>query len=371
MLDVLIVISSDPLYDSRSTKYFNSLLEAGLKTKLVGISADGTYEKNERVIRFPIKPSHGKRFFAQFYRNVIPETWNSPTRLIIAGDLFSLLPAVLNKLRFSRKGSAVKLIYDSKEFYEELPSLKLKRSSFLFWNSFEKSLVKFADSIITVNQSIADILIAKWHKPTNVIMNVPDTANLHKKRSSEKSFSKIYLTFSGGLQFGRGLNNILKILSLLPEKYQLRLIGDGELRDKLESRAASLNLSNRVEFVGKVKNTELLNEISKSHIGICLIENVGGSYHLSLPNKLFQYIAAGIPVVASNFPELSKIVDGNKVGVTVDPEDLQATAEKILEITADMSLYERLCENCIKTSEKFNWKIEKEKLLTLVKKLTQ
>lgn len=368
MLHVLIVVSSDPQYDSRSTKYLNSLLEAGFKAKVVGISNDGTSEKSDTMVRIPLDANRGKKFFLQFYRRVIPEVRNSPAKFIIAGDLFSLPPAIINKRKYSQRENPVKLIYDSKELYEELPSLKVKRSSFIFWNLVEKNSIRFVDGIITVNKSIADILETKWHMHPAVIMNVPETIN-STNEAAAKSFDKIFLTFSGGLQPGRGLHSLIKLLSALPEKYELRFVGDGDLRNELEHQAAALNLSKRTHFVGKVKNTEILRELSESHIGMCLIENAGQSYHLSLPNKFFQYITAGLPVIASDFPEMAAIVNKFQIGAAIDPVDLTNAAKKVLELTADKKVYLKLAANCREAAKVLNWQVEKEKFLSFIKSL--
>ena len=368
MLDVLIIVSSDPRYDSRSTKYLRSLLESGLKAKVIGVSTDGTHEDSDKMVRVPATLKGGKRFFLQFYQRIIPEVRNSPARILIAGDLFALPPAIINKLCYSTKRNPVKLVYDSKELYEELPSLKRKQSSFLFWNLVEKSSIRFVDSVITVNQSIADMLKAKWHMRPTVIMNVPEKIN-GPGSNTKKSLDKILLAFSGGLQQGRGLHQLINLMSLLPENYELYFIGDGILRNELESEATLLNLSNRVHFKGKVKSTEVIGELAKAHLGIYLMENAGLCHYLALPNKLFQYIAAGLPTIVPDFPEMANIVNKFQVGTVIDPTNLREAAEKILELTHDKAFYMKLVENCEKATKVLNWEVEKEKFLSLVQSL--
>ncbi len=366
-LDVLIVVSSDPRYDTRSTKYLSTLLEAGFKAKAVGISSDGTAEKKEELVRAPVSAKGGKRFFLEFYQKVIPEMYRSPAKIVIAGDLFSLPPAIINKHRYSKGAKPVKLIYDSKELYEELPSLKAKRTSFLFWNLVEKSSIRYVDAVLTVNQSIADILEAKWHLPTSVVMNVPDLSN--PPNTTEKSFDKIFLTFSGGLQRGRGLHNLIKLLTVLPEKYELRFVGDGILRKELEQQALSLKLEKRVHFVGRVNNSEVVNELSKSHIGVYLMENTGLCHYLALPNKFFQFISARLPVIVPHFPEMEKIVRQYEIGAAVDPTNIHETAQKVLQFTSDKNMYNRFVSNCEKAARALNWQVEKEKFLKAVRNL--
>jgi glycosyltransferase involved in cell wall biosynthesis len=366
-LDVLIVVSSDPRYDSRSSKYLNCLLNEGLKAKVIGISSDGTSDGSDSIIRFPISSRGGKKFFLQFYQRIIPEVRRSSAKIVIAGDLFSLLPAILNKRKFSSRDFKPKLVYDSKELYEELPSLKVKRSSFMLWNLVEKASIKYVDRVLTVNKSIADILSTKWNLPTAIVMNVPDITQ--PPPIGRRSLDKVTMVFSGGMQGGRGLHSLVKLLTLLPEKYELKFVGDGALRPELEQFARSMNLSHRTHFIGRVKNTEVIEELSKATIGIYLMENSGLCHYLALPNKLFQFISAGLPVIVPKFPEMERIVEEFNIGATIDPTNLEAAASKVQELTSSQETYDRLVENCRKAAGVLNWMVEKEKFLNVIRDL--
>lgn len=365
-LDVLIIVSSDPRYDTRSTKFLKSLTDAGYKARVVGVCSDGEPGRTDELVRVPVNAKAGKSFFIQFYRRVIPEALRTRSKVVIAGDLFSLPPAIINKLRHSGKSGPVRLVYDSKELYEELPSLKRKRSSFLFWNLIEKSSIRYVDSVFTVNKSIADILRAKWHLPVTIVMNVPDRS---APPDCPKSSEKIILAFSGGLQPGRGLEKLITLMTLLPEPYELRFIGDGMLRQELANLAMSLKLDKRVHFTGRVKNEEVVDELSRTHLGIYLMENAGLCHYLALPNKFFQFISARLPVIVPKFPEMERIVDKYGIGAAVDPENLQETARKVMEFTTDPELYKTLRAHCDKAAEELNWEVEKEGFLRAVREL--
>ncbi|HEY9166313.1 MAG TPA: glycosyltransferase [Candidatus Kryptonia bacterium] len=364
MLDVLIVVSSDPRYDTRSTKFLNSLLATGFKSRIVGISIDGSSEHTDQLVRLPTRARSGKKFFFDFYRNVIPEARRTQAKLVIAGDLFALPPALAAKNSGSRAGLSSRLIYDSKELYRELPSLKRRRSSFLFWDFIENRSIRKVDSVITVNQSISEALEARWHLPTTVVMNVPDSRPMRPE--TPRSLDKILLAFSGGLQPGRGLHNLVRLLTFLPEKYELRIIGDGNLRPELENQAKMLRLGNRIHFSGRVRSSEVVNELSKCHLGVYLMENTGLCHYLALPNKLFQFISAAIPVIVPNFPEMDRIVRTYSVGRTVDPANLDEAAKTIVEMTSRRETYDGFVANCVNASSELNWQVEKEKFLRVV-----
>ena len=367
MLDALIVVSSDPRYDARSTKFLNSLLEAGLKARVIGTSSDNEAEETEAIIRVPVDARGGKKFFLQFYGRIVPRCLNTPAKVVIAGDLFSLPPAILAKRKSMRFGIQSRLIYDSKELYRELPSLKRKKSSFLFWMIVENQSIKRTDRVLTVNESIAEILEVKWHLPVTVVMNVPESSVAITGRP--KSLDRIFLAFSGGLQPERGLENLIRLVSLLPRKYEIRFVGDGSMREELERLAQKLDVGSRVHFVGRVKNSEVIDRLSQSHVGIYLMENTGLCHYLALPNKLFQFLSAGLPVIVPTFPEMEKIVRKYDVGKSVDPKNLEEAARAVVAITSDAEVYRRYVANCEKAARELNWRVEKDKFVKVVKEL--
>lgn len=367
-LDVLIIVSSDPRYDTRSTKFLKALTDTGYATRVVGICSDGNPGNGEGTLRLPISARAGKRFFLQFYQRVIPQALKMSAQVVIAGDLFSLPPAIINKQRHSGKTHPVRLIYDSKELYGELPSLKRKRISFMFWNLVEKSSIRYLDAALTVNQSISEILAPKWRVPFTIVMNVPDKT---PSPGFPKSFQKILLAFSGGLQPGRGLHNLIKMMTLLPDKYELKIIGDGALRDELSALAASMKLGGRVHFTGRVRSDRVVAELSQAHMGIYLMENSGLCHYLALPNKFFQFISAGLPVIVPDFPEMKRIVNKYEIGAVVDSADLHEAADAVMKFTSEPEFYAKLRANCEKAALELNWEIEKGKFLEAVGKLVQ
>lgn len=362
-LDVLIIVSSDPRYDTRSTKFLKALTEAGYSAKVVGVCIDGERDNARGILRMPVHATSGKLFFVEFYQNVVPVALKISPRLVIAGDLFSLPPAIICKQRHKHKSAPVRLVYDSKELYEELPSLKRKKSSFIFWNMVEKTSIRYVDAAFTVNRSIADILEPKWDLPFTVVRNVPDKTD---SPLPSGSLERIILTFSGGLQPGRGLKNLIKLMTLLPEKYELRIVGDGLLREELARLSRTLKVHQRVHFTGRVRSEEVIPELAKAHIGIYLMENTGLCHFLALPNKFFQFISARLPVIVPKFPEMERIVNDYQIGRAVDPLDLDETARTVLSLTEDPQLYATLKSNCEKAAGELNWEVEKDKFLETV-----
>ncbi len=364
--DVLIIVSSDPRYDTRSSKFLKTLSDAGHKALVVGVCSDGIQDNTSGVVRVPITAKAGKSFFLQFYQKVIPYAMKTSARVVIAGDLFSLPPAIINKQRHANKSHPVHLIYDSKELYQELPSLKRKKSSFVFWNFIEKASIRYVDSAFTVNDSISGILEPKWDIPFTVVMNVPPKTD---PPAAKKMGDRVLLAFSGGLQPGRGLPELVGLLTRLPDNYELKIIGDGALRGELESLALSLKLGERVHFTGRVENSKVIAELAEAHVGVYLMENAGLCHYLAVPNKFFQFISARLPVIVPKFPEMEKIVNQYDIGGAIDTADPAVAADLIMKITSDRMVYDRMRANCEKAATDLNWEVEKEKFLAAVEPL--
>lgn len=100
-------------------------------------------------------------------------------------------------------------------------------------------------------------------------------------------------------------------------------------------------------------------------MGVAPIKNAGLSYYYCSPNKVFECIAAGLPVAASNFPDLKQIVEGHKLGVTLDPASPRDIARAIDYVLSDKDRYEEMRRNALEAAKIFNWENESRKLLAL------
>ncbi|MEA3509893.1 MAG: glycosyltransferase, partial [Actinomycetota bacterium] len=121
-------------------------------------------------------------------------------------------------------------------------------------------------------------------------------------------------------------------------------------------------LTDKVKFFGPVPNNELISYSASADIGLANIVNSSVSYNTSLPNKLFEYAMAGIPVVGSDSPEIGRIVTEEQIGEVCDAEDSAALAAAINAILADPSRYTSGLE---RATARYNWTVEQETLLDL------
>jgi glycosyltransferase involved in cell wall biosynthesis len=184
-----------------------------------------------------------------------------------------------------------------------------------------------------------------------VVRNVPNLCSQTSRDRDTKT-----LLYQGNINPGRGLEVAIKGMSFLPD-YRLKIIGNGIGLNKLKLLSESEGVSNQVEFLGRLPFEDLKKHTESASIGILFEEPLGLSFEYSLPNKLFDYIHAETPVIASPLIEVKKIVEKYKVGELLVDRNPEHIAQQIQAMESKLSTYE-----FVKAKAELNWKNE-EKVL--------
>ena len=288
----------------------------------------------------------------------------------------------LNTLPVGRKVSEkfkAKLVYDSHELYlhrnkpYQVPNWYHK-----FQFGIEKRHITKCNAVITVSQSIVDYLAETYSIPKPyLIMNAP--VKQHKRELSSdnnlKSLLKIpegnkLLIYSGGISFNRGLDKLIIALKKI-DNCHLVFMGGGNktFKDYLLKVAQENHVQDRFHFYGPVGSHDVSSYIQSADLGIAPIENVCLSYYYCAPNKVFEYIQGGIPVVSSNFPDMERVIKENNIGSTFDPDSPDEIANQITAIITNEELYKTYKNNVIAIVDKYKWENEEKKLIALYQEL--
>ncbi|MFP4135231.1 MAG: glycosyltransferase, partial [Halothece sp.] len=272
-----------------------------------------------------------------------------------------------------------KVVYDSHEFYvERNRGYKLNPLRRFALLQFEKFLIRKSDAVITVSQAIAEELSKRYKiaLPT-VILNVPISPR-EVMVTSEKSIRvaleiqpeyKILL-YTGGIAFNRGLDKVIKSLQFLPQCYFV-MMGNGSEKyiNQLKEIALENGVDSRVCTFGPVPSGEVTTYAASADLGIAAIENVCLSYYYCAPNKIFEYLSANLPIIASNFPEMSRIINQYEIGGTFDPNQPQDIAKAVQEVFNNPKKMEKMRENTKTAAQFYNWEVESKKFLKLYETL--
>lgn len=218
----------------------------------------------------------------------------------------------------------------------------------------------------TVSNGVANELKNRYGVDFTVIRNLPFRKELPENTYSVSAKTIIY---QGALNLGRGLERLITALQYLND-CKLVIVGTGDLDYKLKLLSRGFSLDDRITFLGKVPLNELHSITCKATIGVSLEEDMGLSYHHALPNKLFDYIQAGLPVMVSNLPEMKGLVEKYDVGMVVDNTlNAYALAEQIKKMLDNESQLIKWHKNTLAVAEELCWENESHKLVGLFAKI--
>ena len=361
---IFIAVTNDLVCDNRVHKVACTLLKSGAQITLIGrIRNDKTPLKQRayKTKRFRLIFKRGAFFYFEYNFRLLLFLLFHRFNIIVANDL-DTLPACFIASRLKCK----KLVYDSHEYYTEVPELVHRKFPKMVWMFIEKLFVPHIKLAYTVSGAIADTYSQLYGINFSVIRNVPYCIDNISKNSSSENNEKIIL-YQGSLNIGRGLEQLIDAMEFIKDA-KLKIIGDGDIKHQLIDRVNNKNLGHKVEIINRIPFDELIQETSKADLGIALEENLSLNYYFALPNKLFDYIQAGVPVLVSPFPEMQKIVRKYDVGTVYEHKSPDSLANKINEIFELKNRYQKWKSNTQKAALDLCWENEQKQLIEIYSK---
>lgn len=385
MLDILSITHTNPLDDSRLLKYRDTAEKMGISYYSVGLER-GTHmgsEKNTTLVRLSTKPYVDKvvnriskfrticiliRFVYYFEASLklIYAGLRYKPKVIHAHDWF-VLPAALLINKFTRS----KLIYDAHELESEANGVSPELRFLALM--IERISWPRVDIFVTVSPSISDWYLERFgKKESRIILNSPVTYSDSKEISAvENDYfrskfdiskdSKIFLSL-GAIEKGRGVEILLEAFAQTDQDVYLIFMGQGTLASLVRERSLK---NKKILIHPQVPHALVTSIASSADYGMCIIENVSLSDWLCLPNKLFEYAFAGLPVIASNFPELSRVIAEFGLGACIAPTEDSLLS--ILQNAADLP--QRMIPTDFAMIEPLGWKSQERKIVEMYKSL--
>jgi glycosyltransferase involved in cell wall biosynthesis len=286
--------------------------------------------------------------------------------LLFSNDLDTLLPNYLVK-KLKRK----QLVYDSHEYFTGVPELEGRKFVRNTWKRIEHWIFPKIKDIITVNDSIAKLYKDEYGKELTIVRNIPAQQKLKNPKTRKElgiDGNKAMILLQGsGINIDRGAEEAVLAMQFVTNAI-LYIIGDGDVIDILKRMVKEKQLEQKVIFIPKQPMEKLLQYTVHADIGLTLDKDTNINYRFSLPNKLFDYIQAGVPVLASPLIEVEKIMKQYCIGEMIDDHNPQHIGDKINQMLADKSKLANLKENCNIASRKLNWDTEETILINVFKK---
>lgn len=393
-LTVRMLLYGDPSYDGRVQREVHSLVSAGYHVEIDCVTysdpraaalPDEVIVKPHRqrtrevprghsspfrpdLATSPIRGRSAKvRWLVSYSADIIRwgrsvRSSGAPPDIWHAHDLTGLAA-------LGRVGRGRNVVYDSHELFLESGSAsRLPPAAKRVLRAYEGMLARRARRVITVNDGVAAVLREGYGVGVDVVMNCPpwrDTPPRGALRATLDLGDRRLIVYHGGVSPNRGVEIGMEALQHLPADVAMVVIGSGPSVNDVRE-ASGGRLRDRLFWHPPVPSHHLPELLVDADVGLVLFAPTERNHLLASPNKLFDFIACGVPVLASAFPVMGQIVTKEGVGVTCDPTDARAVARGVMEIISDSEKRRRMRANAIDAyAHRYNWEIQERILLSV------
>ena len=316
-MKVVMAVTNDLLTDRRVMRHAETLREAGCEVECIGKRELG------------VKARRGWRFYAEYNVRLMLRLLRTKADVVWANDTDTLAACTL-----AAKLKGKRLVMDAHELFPEVPELIGRERVKRVWEWIERRMMPRCDALLTVCQSIADYYKERYGVEMVVVRNVRRVESGERRagsgewrvesgeRRAESGKLKMLL-YQGAVNKGRGVDWAIDALEWL-EDCRLVVAGGGDLLEEMRAYAAKKPWAERIAFMGRLMPEELEGLTRKADVGLVMLEDMGLSYHFALPNRIGDFVAAGVPMVVSDLPEMSRVVREFGVGEVIESGEWRA-----------------------------------------------
>lgn len=362
---IAVLVSNDLNHDQRVLKTCATLEAEGWTPVLIGRQMPESKPLNvpfeARRLQLPFR--RGAGFYAALQIGLLRALFRTDINAIWANDLDTLLPAFL-----VARAKRLPLVYDSHEYFTEAAGLTGRPLQRGVWLMVERAIFPRLKAVITVNEGIADAYHERYPHARGgrpfVVRNMPrkrsepaQSSTNWKNRLGVPANAPLLIVQGAYLDKDRGVVQAVNALSEQPS-WHLVVVGAGEEWEWARNQADKFN--GRLVVLPKMPFDELCSLTASADVGLSLDQGVHGNYLMSLPNKLFDYIHAGIPVVATPMPEVAHVVDAWKIGAVVKDSTPAGIAAGVAAVLAHPRDHWKA--QCDQAASALHWGVEEEQI---------
>lgn len=275
--------------------------------------------------------------------------------VIHANDITGLIPGF-----WAAKKLKCRLIYDSHEINVENYTTKKRKIAAFVMKAIESYMVKRVDLMVCVSHAAAEYFEKEYKiKRPMVVTNCALSEDIPSLENMEKNDGFEILNH-GQFYEGRGYDVMAQACELLKDYPEMKFAvrGFGKLEEFLHNAVDACSNPEQFRFYPKVLVQELIPQATRSHVGVAITEPICLNFKLSVSNKLFEYAAAGLPVIMSDIPEHRYLNDKYDFGIIIPDNSPQSLADAAIRLYTDKDLYQRLAENAKILTREVNWETE-------------
>lgn len=364
MKKVIISVINDLSTDQRVHKHALTLIKLGYDVFLIGRKKRDSNKLEVRPYktkRFKLLFEKGPAFYAEYNFRLFLYLLFHRASLLVSNDLDTLLPNyVCSRIK------NIELVYDTHEYFTGVPELERRPIVKNVWRFIEKTIFPKLKYIITVNDSIASLYKEEYGRRLHVVRNIPPRLNIElipsRKELSLPEDKKIVILQGAGINIDRGAEEAIDAMNFL-EDIILLIIGGGDNINILQKKVQQALLSEKVIFRPKMSYVDMMQYTVNADLGLTLDKDTNINYRYSLPNKFFDYIQAGIPVLSSDLIEIKIIIEKYNIGEIIKDHNPKNIANSIKSMLFDNESRSVWKENLKIAAEELCW--EKEEVMLL------
>lgn len=367
----IVSVTNDLLTDNRVDKVCRFLVDQGYSVTLVGRQVKNSLPLPDRPYatkRFRLISERGPLFYASYnFRLFIYLLFHRST-LLVSNDLDTLLANFLaSKLKRN-----CRLVYDSHEYFTEVPELIHRPKVQRIWEKIEGWIFPKLTTIYTVNGSIAQLYSEKYNKSLAVVRNVSPLwtpAEIPSKvQLGIPTDRTVFIIQGAGINIDRGAEEAVEAMADLADAVLL-IVGDGDVLPQLKQRVKELAIEERVLFFGKRPYHEMMAFTFHADIGLTLDKPSNTNYRFSLPNKVFDYMHAQTAIIATDLVEIRKLVDTYQLGWVLTEFTTESLRKVMQQAISDPQVVGEFKRNSKEAALVENWEKEREILASIYPKV--
>jgi len=374
---VVVSVISDLITDQRVHKVCETLHGGGYDVLLIGSKRKKSLSlspRNYKAKRINLFFQRKVFFYAEFNTRLFFKLLFIKADIFLGNDL-DVMPAVF----FAAKLRGKPIVYDTHEYYMGMPELNGKPFIKKVWLKIEQFIFPRLKYIYTICGSFCELYKKDYNKNLRSVRNVPylhfketrEYDSLKKEIDAKIPRDKYILLFQGaGINPERGVEELVLSMQFLDQKkYHLLIIGGGDVFEEIKKTVADKKLEDKITIIPKVPFQVLRHITQQAHLGLTLDKPTNINHIYGLPNKIFDYLHCGVPVLSSRLIELEKIILGYDVGSFIENHRPGHIASCIETIFSDPELMNTWKKNTEIVKHELNWEKEGKIVLEIFKQV--
>lgn len=358
---IILTVTNDLNYDQRMDRICSSLAKAGYEVTLVGwrwqtslpLQGDKPYSRHRLFVPW----KQGKIMYVYYWICLFFYLLFKKADALCAIDLDTILPVY-----FLSRLKRIKRVYDAHEIFTEMQEVVSRPGVKRLWEGIGRFCVPHFPVGYTIGTCYADFFKEKYGVSYAIVRNATILTPFTVSPKTEK-----FILYQGGVNVGRCFEYLIPAMQKV--NAPLVVCGQGNFFEEAQALTRQYHLEDKIIFKGYVPPDKLKAYTQSAWVGITLFEAIGLSNKLSMANRFFDYMHAGVPQLAMAYPEYEQVNERYELAFLVKEPDIEVISKALNRLLNDDDYHQKLQDNALKARELYCWQQEEIRLLEVYRKL--